>query len=256
MLRHLTILAAVGAGLTFGVMTSVGAADMAAHIKAAVSDPSRPEADTKRDTDRKPGDMLAFAGIKPGDKVLDLLPGGGYFTRLFAKAAGPKGKVYAVVPEEMVKMRATAADGIKTLAADPGYANVSVVVAPLTAIATPEPLDVVWTSQNYHDLHNKGFGSPDMGAFNKSIFNALKPGGTYIVLDHAAEKGTGFRDTETLHRIDPDAVKAEVVAAGFTFEGESDVLRHAEDNHTAKVFDAGVRGKSDQFILKFRKPAK
>jgi predicted methyltransferase len=114
------------------------------------------------------------------------------------------------------------------------------------------PVDLVWTSQNYHDLHN--FPGLDVGVFNKMVFDDLKPGGIYLVLDHRAEAGSGARDTKTLHRIDPETVKKEVLAAGFVFVGGSDLLNQPGDNHSLKVFDPAVRGKTDQFILKFRKP--
>jgi predicted methyltransferase len=114
--------------------------------------------------------------------------------------------------------------------------------------------DLVWTSQNYHDFHNvEGF---DVAALNRAIFAALKPGGIYLVLDHAAESGSGLRDTNTLHRIDEDTVKQEVKAAGFVLVGESRILRNKDDPHTEKVFDGSIQGHTDQFILKFRKPAK
>jgi predicted methyltransferase len=129
---------------------------------------------------------------------------------------------------------------------------VSVVVGHVTDLKFPEPVDLVWTSRNYHDFHN--IPNVDVSTINKEIFDALKPGGVYIVLDHTAEKGSGTRDTATLHRIDPEAVKKEVEAAGFKFEKQSEILRNPNDPHTAKVFDASVQGKTDQFILKFRKP--
>ncbi len=254
MLRHLTVLAAMGFGIALGAIAPLTAADMPAHVTAAVGDASRPDADKARDADRKPGEMVVFAGIKPGDKVADLIPGGGYFTRVFAKTVGAKGKVYAFVPEEFLKMRATAADGLKALATDPGYANLNVISAPMAAFKAPEALDAVWTSQNYHDLHNKMFGPADMAAVNKAVFAALKSGGVYVVLDHSATAGSGFSATETLHRVDAEAVKAEVMAAGFKFDGQSDALKNPADDRTGKVFDAGMRGKSDQFVLKFRKP--
>ena len=119
-------------------------------------------------------------------------------------------------------------------------------------LSLPEAVDLVWTSQNYHDLHN--IPNADVADFDRSVFKALKPGGVFIVLDHAAAAGSGFRDTSTLHRIDPEAVKQEVLSAGFKFEAESDVLHNAADDHTLKVFDPAIRGKTDQFILKFRKP--
>ena len=246
----------VGVGAFAGFTSSVAAAaDMVpAPIAAAVADASRPDGDKQRDADRKPAEVVAFAGIKPGDKVMDILPGGGYFTRIFAKTVGAKGKVYAMVPTEMIKARATAADGINKLAAEPGYSNVVVQTMPLADIKSTEPLDVAWTSLNYHDMHNPMLGPTSMGGYNKAVFNALKSGGIYIIIDHTAETGSGIRDTEGLHRIDPDAVKAEVAGVGFVLVAESDLLKHDADNHTGKVFDSGVRGKTDQFILKFKKP--
>jgi predicted methyltransferase len=141
---------------------------------------------------------------------------------------------------------------VRAIAADPNYANVSVVVEPFSQLSVPVPVDLVWTSQNYHDLHN--FPGLDVGMFNKLVFDDLKPGGIYLVLDHRAEAGSGGRDTKTLHRIDPETVKKEVLAAGFVFVGASDLLKQPGDDHSVKVFDPAVRGKTDQFILKFRKP--
>jgi predicted methyltransferase len=251
-----TSMLASGAALMLGTLGAHGA--QPAYITAAVSDSARPEADTARDADRKPADMLAFAGVKPGAKVVDLLPGAGYFTRLFSIAVGPKGKVYALAPAKSDTAPADAPDrsaAVKAIAADAHYGNVTVVSPPakqLLQFTLPEPVDVVWTSQNYHDLHN----IPDASVtdFDKVVFQALRPGGLYIVLDHSAEAGSGFRDTSTLHRIEEQAVRKEVEAAGFKFEGESEVLRNKDDPRTAKVFDASVRGHTDQFILKFRKP--
>ena len=255
MLRFTAAIAAFATTAAFAAaVPSIAADSMKPYITAAVNDPSRPDADKKVDADRKPGEMVAFAGIKPGDKVADLLPGGGYFTRVFAKAVGDKGKVYAVVPDSLIAMRATAADGIKAIAAEPGYGNVMVVNGSLATFKPAEPLDVVWTSRNYHDMHNKMFGPVDMAAYNKAVFAALKPGGVYIVLDHAAAAGSGFEATESLHRVDAEAVKKEVLAAGFKLDGESNALKAPSDDHTAKIFDSGVKGKTDQFILKFRKP--
>lgn len=226
-----------------------------AFIAAAVADPNRPEADVKRDVDRKPAESIAFAGIKPGDKVADLMPGRRYFTRIFAKAVGPKGWVYAFYPSNIDAIYKK--NNISfPLPSDPNYPNVSYIHAPLEKFVAPEKLDVVWTSQNYHDFHDPFYGPADVAAMNKAIYDALKPGGVYIVLDHAAEAGSGLRDTDTLHRIDPAQVKKEVLAAGFVFAGESKVLRNPADDHTKKIFDPSIRGKTDQFIFKFRKPRK
>ena len=224
-------------------------------ISAAIADTSRPDADKQRDANRKPAETLAFAGVRPSDRVAELLPGGGYFTRLFSKVVGAGGHVYALVPAPSPNAPPDAPDfaaRVKAIAADPNYSNVSVVIQPFAQLKAPEPVDLVWTSQNYHDFHN--FPGVDVAVFNQLVFDALKPGGTYLVLDHAAEPGSGARDTSTLHRIDPETVKKEVLAAGFVLVGASDLLRQADDAHAVKVFDPSIRGKTDQFILKFRKP--
>ena len=226
-------------------------------ITAAVADPSRPDADRQRDTNRKPVETLEFSGVKPGDQVAELLPGGGYFTRIFSKVVGSGGHVYALVPAPAADAPADMPDfaaRVKTLAADPAYANVSVVVEPFGQLKAPVPVDLVWTSQNYHDLHN--FPGMDVGVFNQMVFASLKPGGMYVISDHEAEPGSGARDTATLHRIDVDTVKKEVLAAGFMFLGGSELLRQPADSHSVKVFDPSVRGKTDQFLLKFEKPKK
>jgi len=226
------------------------AQDIPSDLSAAVADPGRPDADKQRDADRKPAAVIAFAGLKQGDKVADLLPGGGYFTRIFSKAVGSKGHVYAIWPQRAPENRTAA---VKAIAAEPAYANVTELEQPLAALKTPDALDLIWTSLNYHDLHN--IPGLDLAAVNKAIFAALKPGGVYLVLDHAATAGSGAADTNTLHRIDPETVKTEVLAAGFKLEAQSDLLHNPADPHTAKVFDPAIRGKTDQFILKFRKPA-
>lgn len=230
------------------------AADVPAGVKAAVADKGRPEADTARDANRKPAEVVAFAGIKAGDKVADINPGGGYFTRVFAKVVGPKGKVYGVVAASTLATRPEAGDGMKALQADALYGNIAFHASDYDKLTMPEALDVAWTSDNYHDFNNRGEGFTL--AMNKTIFGALKPGGTYMVIDHAAEKGSGGRDTKALHRVDPDLVKAEALAAGFTLEAESNVLANPADDHKVGVTDGGIRGKTDQFVLKFKKPAR
>ena len=253
MIRRSSFAGAAAALLGLSLATSILAADaVPAAIKAAVADPARPDADRQRDANRKPGEVLAFAGVKPGDKVNDLLPGGGYFTRLFSKVVGPSGVVYALVPARPANAPPGGPDmaaGVQKIAADPQFSNVRVSDMNKGA---PEKVDVAWTSLNYHDMHNR----PDanLAAFNKQVFDSLKPGGTYIVIDHAAAKGSGKRDTSALHRVDPELVKSEVTAAGFVFDGESNVLENKQDSHSASSHDASVRGQTDQFVLKFRKP--
>jgi len=221
-------------------------------IAAAIADPARPDSDREQDASRKSQQVLEFSGVKPGDRVADFIPGRGYVTRLFAKIVGKDGHVYAVVPDELPERMASS---VQALAGNPAYGNISVVRGPVNDFNTAEKLDLVWTSMNYHDLHDAFFGPADLTRVNKAIFNALKPGGIYLVLDHAAAAGSGLRDTDTLHRIDPETVKQEVEAAGFTLEAESGVLKNADDDHTLKVFSPDIRGKTDKFIFKFRKPA-
>jgi len=241
------VLAAAPSGLAWAAKA------IPANIAAAVADKTRPEADTKRDADRKPAEVLAFVGVKRGDKVADLIPGAGYFTRLFSDAVGPKGAVYAFMPAEFAQFSKTPlpANGAHT---DPARPNITFLTAPMNAVAAPEKLDIVWISQNYHDLHDDFAKPADTAVVNKQVFAALKPGGVYVVLDHSAVAGSGLAATNTLHRIDAATVKSEVTAAGFKFVSESKVLANPADARTANVFDASIRGKTDQFIYKFRKP--
>jgi predicted methyltransferase len=243
---------AAAAALLLGAPGSGAADKIPAAIRAAVADTGRPDADRQRDSDRKPVEVVAFAGLKAGDHVVELFPGGGYFTRILSKLVGEKGVVYAVVPPPRPNAPAGAPDpaaAMQAMAA--GYKNIRVQTLGQGQLA-PEPVDLVWTSLNYHDLHNRP--DADLAAFNHDVFRALKPGGVFLVIDHAAEAGSGARDTSTLHRIDPEVVKSEVTGAGFVLEAQSDVLRNPQDPHTAGVRDASIRGKTDQFVFKFRKP--
>jgi predicted methyltransferase len=221
----------------------------------AVADPSRPDSDATRDADRKPAQTLEFAGIKPGDKVADYVADAGYFTRLFAYIVGSTGHVYAVEPTAFFKFD----HFVKAVAELQGYAvahpNVTVTTAAaLEGLKFPEKLDLFWISRNYHDLHDKFMGPVDTDAFNKAVYEALKPGGLYVVLDHSAAPGAAADVTETLHRIESSTVRREVEAVGFKFDSESSILANPADPRTAKVFDPTIRGKTDQFILKFKKP--
>ncbi len=224
-------------------------------ITLALADPARPADQVSRDVARKPAEVIAFSGMKPGDRVGDFMSGNAYFTRIFSRVVGPSGHVYAFVPDEEIKnCPAEETAGSRAIAADPAYANVSVKTGPVNAYSAPEKLDIVWTAQNYHDLHDPFMGPADIAGLDKRIFDALKPGGVFLVIDHVAEPGSGLRDTNTLHRIDPAAIIAEAEAAGFTLAGESGVLRNPADRHTLRVFDPAVRGHTDQAVLKFVKP--
>jgi predicted methyltransferase len=239
--------------VSLGAATAV-ASPVAPSIAAAVADKGR-DADRDADARRHPAELVSFSGVKAGDKVVDLIPGSGYFTRIFSKVVGPKGHVYMIWPNEYAKEAQP--DPVKNAElAKTGYPNTSVILQPGAAFATPEPVDLVFTVQNYHDYPDKFMGKIDPMVFNRAVYKALKPGGVFLVVDHTAEAGSGMRDTDTLHRIDPAIVKKQVTDAGFVFEGESPVLRNPADDLKKLVFDKAIRGHTDQFVYRFRKPAK
>jgi predicted methyltransferase len=240
------------AALMLAIPTAYAAAPPA-YVSTAVQSAARPADDTARDGARHPAELVAFAGIKPGDNVADIMPGGGYFTRIFSGVVGPGGHVYAVVPAEFVQKNPKATDKVTALAAEKNFSNVSVVTAPVGAIATDKTLDVAWTSDNYHDVTGF-FGKEQAQAMTRAVYKALKPGGVFIVIDHAAQAGSGDSATTTLHRIDPALVLAQAKAAGFTLEGKSQALANPADTHDKKVFDETIKGHTDQFVFKFRKP--
>ncbi len=259
---------------------SFAADSVPAAVTAAVADPGRIPADRMRDAVRHPAETVAFSQIKPGARIVEIMPGGGYYTRILSHLVGPKGRVYAFVPRfgwsarltpeqrksvaEHIHEERKPLDDVYAIADTTAYSNVSVMWSPFNQFedaqfAIPEQVDAVWTSDNYHDLHNKSSysveGRPlDVAAIDKSIFAALKPGGIFVVVDYAAAKGTGFTQTDALHRAEADAVKTEVLAAGFVLDGESQILVNATDDHSKSIFDASVRGKADQFVLRFKKP--
>ncbi len=217
----------------------------APNYAALLASAERPAADTVRDADRKPAALMAFAKIKPGTLVAELVPGGGYYTRLLSLAVGPTGHVYTY------GLRANPA----IAAWAQGHPNVTEGIAGPGVGLAPVPVDVVWTTLNYHDLKNSKQGGRDNAAvINEAAFKALKPGGIYLINDHQTAKGKGITQTATLHRIEDVAVIREVEAAGFKLESRSAILAHPADDHTIKVVESGIRGKTDQFVLRFRKP--
>jgi predicted methyltransferase len=194
-------------------------------------------------------EVIAFIGLKKGDTVAEIV--GGRLTASLAQAVGPSGKVYAVETAEVVKAHPQVLDNMQELAKQ--SPNVVVSHDPVSA-PLPRGLDAVFIRQNYHDLYDKFMGPADVPAFNKAVFDALKPGGVYVILDHAAVAGSGIGATDTLHRIDGARVKADVLAAGFKLDGQSSILANPSDDHTKNVFDPAVRGHTDQFLYRFKKP--
>jgi predicted methyltransferase len=210
-----------------------------------------PPTDALTDPAMKGPEVIKFIGLKPGDQVADIIAG--RFVKALSQAVGPKGHVYAYEPDEIVKTHPEVL-GLKTLAADPAYANVTVLTAPINASNLPKGLNAVFIRQNYHDLYDKFMGPADVPAFNKAVYAALKPGGVYVILDHADAPGTDLSGTEGRHRIDIARVKADMAAAGFKLDGESSILANPADDHSKMVFHPSIRGKTDQFLLRFKKP--
>ena len=237
-----------------GQPTGTQAGAIPGAISAAVADPARPQAERDRDAARHPAEVLAFAGVKPGDRVGELLPGRGYFTHVLCRIVGEQGHVYTLgfpPPPDRPPPPDVGTPG--QASAVVGCNNITANVAPLAEGTLPAGLDLVWTSENYHDLNNSRTPPAALEAFNRRIFAALKPGGLYMVEDHAANPGTTLAQSEPLHRIDPAIVRQQLEAVGFRYVGESTVLHNPADARTAPPF--GLQGKSDKFLLKFRKPA-
>lgn len=222
------------------------------NIAAALSDKTRPVEEMARDASRKPGEVLALGEVKTGGKVVDLVMGGGYFTRILSTAVGPKGQVIGYQPTEFIQFQASYGENQKKVAA--AYANVTPLTATFGAMDLPDGMDLVLTVQNYHDLHLKPFPADTAKKVNAEIFKSLKPGGIYLIVDHTALAGSGLEAADKIHRIDPVIVRQEVEAAGFKLESESAMLAEPSDPKTGNVFAPGIRGKTDQFIMKFRKP--
>lgn len=242
-------LTGIAASLTLlaAVPVLAGGALTAKSFAAAVADPARPAADTARDADRRPAELMAFAGVRPGLKIAELAPGGGYFTRLLSLAVGPAGHVYTASGKPAAAVVAWSATHPNT--------TMQVFTPTPGAALAPEPADMVWTTLNYHDFKNVPAGDTDAAArFNQAAFAALKPGGVYLIVDHEAAKGAGATLTNTLHRIESALVIRDVEAAGFRLAGRSKLLQHKADDHTLKVNETGIRGKTDQFALRFVKP--
>jgi predicted methyltransferase len=202
----------------------------------------------------KQSELIRFAGVDAGSIVIDVYPGDGDWTRLFSDVVGPKGRVYSFVPAEVADFKNDPVGLMRTLAKEPGRENVEAVSADLVAMPeVTQPADVLWLHLFYHDLHTaliqkKGATAAD---FNRAVYERLKPGGSYVIVDHAAATGAGTGDAQSLHRIDPASVRKEVEVAGFVLDAQSTLLTNKDDPHAIKVFDPSIKGKTDRFAYRF-----
>ena len=219
----------------------------------AVGDFARPDADRESDEARKPAELLAFAEIDRGDIVGDYIMGGGYMTRLLAMAVGSRGKVYAFQPEEFIAFRPEYATEQDEATAP--YQNVVALRGPLAEPGFPEPLDTIITALNLHDLFADSMPEGTAERTLDALYAALKPGGSLVVVDHRAAEGAGLEAAGSLHRMDMQLALEALTAAGFQFEAEGDIYARSDDPRDANVFDDSIRGRTDQFLLRLRKPA-
>ncbi|HEY1314464.1 MAG TPA: hypothetical protein VGE92_11335 [Steroidobacteraceae bacterium] len=224
-------------------------------VAAAISDPRRPDDQVKLDVARRPAISLLFSGARAGDRIADVMSGNGYFTRILSDVVGPSGHVYAFIPtEQIAHCSPREIAGTQAIVRDSSFRNVTLLTGSLADFHLPQKLDLIWMSQSYHDLHDSFLGPANVALFNKALFDALQPGGVLLVIDHVAAAGSGLRDTETLHRIDPIRMQNEIEAAGFVLESQSDALRNTDDDHKRAIFDPSIRGRTDQVLFRFRKP--
>lgn len=239
-----------GAAETQPGATNGAKADHSAALRAAIETDARPAEDRARDQDRKPFEVLSFFGITPGMHVADIVGGDGYYTEILARYVGSEGRVYLQNTPMIVEKYIGKALEARLARIDTG--NVERMDVDFDALKLPAgKLDAVMMFLFYHDTYGYAL---DRAKLNKTIFDALKPGGVYAIIDHHAPSGTGTNHVKDTHRIEPDVVRKDIEAAGFVFDGESEILRNPGDDRTRNVFDPGIRGKTDQFVLRFRKP--
>lgn len=248
---HRALLGAAALALTAAPLAQL-AAKPNKPAAAVTADPTRSEKHRAQDESRMPAEILAFTAVKKGDVVVDFIAGSGYYSELFARAVGPKGTVYALNPDIFH-------DPKDFEAIAPRHSNMRIMVVPANAMQlAPASVDTLFAHLNYHDVYWQSekykFPRIDVPVFLANWFSAVRPGGQVVIVDHAGPAGDPREVVEKLHRIDPEQVKADMAAAGFVLEAESNVLRRSEDKHDKSVFDPAVRGKTDRFVLKFRRP--
>lgn len=201
--------------------------------------------------------LIRFTRVDVGSTVIDIYPGDGDWTRLFSDIVRPKGRVFSFVPAEVAGFKNDPVGQIRKLAAEPDHGNVEAVSADLVAFPeVTQPADVLWLHLFYHDLHTALIQANGATAadFNRAVYERLKPGGCYVIVDHAAATGAGTSDAQSLHRIDPASVRDEVEAARFVLDAESTMLTNANDAHSMKAFDPSIKGETDRFAYRFVKP--
>lgn len=260
-LLMLTLLTLAGCGegtAPAPTRTADAAADgpMVSIYEQAVASPGRTDADRERDAGRKPDQVLEFFQIAPGMTVLDMFSGGGYYTEMLSEIVGPDGKIVA---HTNTAYAGFVGDETINRFADDRLANVEILLAENNELDLPAAeFDAVMLILAYHDIYYvdaaNGWPKIDGAKFLAELEQGLKPGGILAIVDHSATAGSPRETGGSLHRIDPQIVISELEAAGFVLEGRSEVLRNLEDDHSLGVFDPAVRGETDRFVLKFRKP--
>lgn len=221
-------------------------ANAPANVRRAIASPDRTDEMRARDYHRKPAEILIASGIKDGDKVIEIASFGQYFTTMLLAAVGPTGHVDMYDLPYIERFGGPASREF-----DAKHDTAVYHQEEYNTVTLPQNVDSVWNVLYYHDMQPNNV---DVAAFNRKIFNALKPGGIYLVIDHKAEDGSGWRDAATIHRMGVDTIKQEVLAAGFELALDSDLLANPADDRTKMVFAPGTRGTTDQAFFIFRKP--
>ena len=244
--------------LCFAAVSGGGGLAPGPHLISALNDEARPADERARDAGRKPHLVTAFLGLEPGHKVADLMTGTGYYTAFLAAAVGDEGRVISHNSPFLVDrfaQRLGPGGFWPERAKSPAWQRVTRVVAPLEEPRLPKDLDMVIMVLFYHDTY---WQEVDREKMNRAVFAALRPGGVYGIVDHAAADGTGARDVKSLHRVEEALVVKEITAAGFVLEDTANFLRNSADKRDYNVFrDARTnRDQTDRFVLRFRKPSK
>jgi predicted methyltransferase len=220
-----------------------------AHIAAAVASDDRTEAMKARDPGRKPAEVFALAGLEPGDRVIEIGSFGQYDTTIMAGAVGPQGRIY-MYDLPYMQQRAEAPSRAFVAA----HPNTEYAIGKFDELTFPQGVDMVVIDMYYHDLAIPETGDIDMARFNRMMFDALRPGGRMLIVDHNAEPGSGRRDIATIHRIDRAVIVDEVTDAGFKLIIDSDLFANPDDDRSLMVFAPGERGSTDRSLLVFEKP--